>query len=107
MNPSFFISATPFIAFSVAATQEETYTYGDAVKFHHVFSNVHEGSPGWDPLTNEFICPVGGYYLFTLTLYKHFKDVVGDPSLHYFYVSLRGNSRYSTVHIENVQYMVL
>ena len=56
--------------FSVAADREEIYDSEDIIKFHHTFSNVNPGFPGWNPETNMFTCPYDGYYLFMVTLYK-------------------------------------
>ncbi len=47
-----------------------TYNAGDTIRFPHVFSNVGDG---WSEETNTFTCPVTGYYLVTVSLYKNWE----------------------------------
>ena len=58
------------VFFSVASNREVTYNSGDTIHFHHTFSNVNPGFPGWNPATNMFTCPYSGYYMFVATLYR-------------------------------------
>ena len=68
--------------FSVAANQAEDYNPDDIIKFHHIFSNVNPGFPGWNPATNMFTCPYSGYYMFIVTLYKSDNDASYDYNIY-------------------------
>ena len=57
------------VFFSVAANSEESYNSGDTIRFPHVFASV---GGGWDEETHRFSCPVTGYYLFTVSLWKNY-----------------------------------
>ena len=54
--------STPLVAFSVAATSAQTY-FDERVRFHYTLTN--EGG-GYDDVWHEFICPLDGYYMFTV-----------------------------------------
>jgi len=55
------------VFFSVAHSSMGAYLPDDVIRFPHVYSNV---GGGWDGNTNRFTCPVSGYYLITVSLYK-------------------------------------
>ena len=58
------------VFFSVGASQTEHYSPDGILKFHDIISEQNLGFPGWNPSTNMYTCPVTGYYLLIVTLYK-------------------------------------
>ena len=65
-----YFSGASTIFFSVTTEMTEYYYRNDTVKFHVTLANEHRGTGGWDADTNNFICPVSGFYQFIVTLFK-------------------------------------
>ncbi len=62
------IADTRHIFFSVAASTTNDYSVGDTIRYDHIFSNI---GGGWSDTSHHFRCPVTGYYMFTVSMYKH------------------------------------
>ena len=64
------IAVSERIFFSVANNRYWDYQVGDKAAFQTVFSDVGPSSGGWNSTERSYICPVDGYYQFTVSLYK-------------------------------------
>ncbi len=55
------------VFFAVAASSAIDYTGGETIRYDHTYSNV---GGGWSATTHHFTCPVSGYYMFTVSMFK-------------------------------------
>ena len=71
----------PIVAFTAAATSDQEVEIGERYVFDNVLTNV---GGGYDSDSSEFICPLDGYYMFTISIMSQ----IGVPA--YGVVSVEG-----------------